>query len=129
MSSTAKQLPAKPELDILIDGRPHLLKFTFNAQADVEQALGINMLRGDNPFKLGVRGVRAMLWACVRQSEPEITLEQAGEWITLANLTGIIQDLAKVLALGFGLDPREMVEAAENKEDSLPNPPGAAGAK
>jgi len=119
---------AKPELEVLIDGKAHLLKFDFNAQADVEQQLGLNLLLGDNPFKLGVRGVRAMLWACVRQSEPEVTLEEAGAWINRANLAGVIKDLARVLALGFDLDPEELVKVAEEKQDNLPNPQGAAGA-
>jgi hypothetical protein len=64
---------------IVLD-RPRKLVFNFNALALIEETLGISLQTTPNPFTLGARGLRAILYAGLKKDDPTVTVEQVGEF-------------------------------------------------
>lgn len=70
--------------------RPRRLRCTFNALADLEEALpGLNGLDlgavADVIHSASARHRRAALWALAHQDDPSLTLDQAGDLLTFHN--------------------------------------------
>ena len=82
----------KGEYTIKLD-RVRTLKLTFNALCSAELELGHTVIQQN----LGLRDVRAILWAAMEQDDPKITVEEVGKLITSYNMKEVLEVTAKVL--------------------------------
>jgi hypothetical protein len=111
----------RPHVIVNLD-KPRQMAFTLNAIADVEEVLDplpvISSESADNLFrrmkegKAGVRITRALLWAGLRTSDPDLTLTQAGALMTLNNMAEIGDGIQKALTLFFRQQGIEIEEPA-----------------
>ena len=73
--------------------RERTLRIDANALADAEEKLAGPVLERIGRGRLGIREIRALLWAGLRHEDPELTLEGAGEFITAESLPRISKAL------------------------------------
>jgi len=67
------------EINLNVGDRIYTLKFTTNSIVLLEEALGKSVNKiGDD---VGVKELRAMIWAGLQHNHPEITLDKVGEII------------------------------------------------
>lgn len=100
---------ARPGVEIFLD-KKRTLKLSLNAMVSFEEATGINPFSGDfSPVHMAPRQIRAMLWACLRYEDEELTEEQVGSWVTLDNMADVAQKLLDVFEVALpksdGKDP------------------------
>ena len=72
MTRTGRAVP------ITLDHERHL-RFDFNALADLEQALGYSLAAMPAIDALGIRAVRAFVWAGLSHEDPKLTPRDAGD--------------------------------------------------
>jgi len=88
--------------------RPRRLRYDINALADLEEALGVGLGAALSGERMGIRTLRAMLWAGLRHEDPMLTIREAGELLNgylerHGNLEGISQAINRALeASGIG---------------------------
>jgi hypothetical protein len=113
--------------------KPRKMAFTMNAIADVEEVLDIPVISGENADHLfkrmkegrtGLRVSRALLWAGLKVFEPELTVEQVGEILTLKKLAEANDGITKAMALFF---QQQGVEINEAEEIPLPTTGSGSG--
>lgn len=77
--------------------KPRNLLLNLNAMAAFEEATGKNMLKAMG--NLSASDFRALLWACLKQEDKELTLEQAGELIDIGNMEYLVNKLSEAWAV------------------------------
>jgi len=89
---------------VTLDRERHL-RFDFNALADLEQALGVSLANlPKDPGALGLRHVRAFVWAGLRHEDPTLTVAGAGDLLQAlveggGDLAAMATKLTEALAL------------------------------
>lgn len=97
--------PHKGEVEFVAGGRPYVLVFTVDALVAMENAAGaidglkrkgFHKIVADlaNPDTLSIELVRVVLWAALRERQPEVTVKEAGELMVAAG--GMVASLAKI---------------------------------
>lgn len=82
---------ARPEVRITLD-RDRTLILDLNAMCDFEEVTGKNMLKGMET-EFSSLDLRALLWACLKHDDEELTLEQVGGMIHGGNMESISEQL------------------------------------
>jgi hypothetical protein len=79
--------------------KPRSLRFTTNALAELEDALGrpLSEIGG----MAGIKTIRTMVWAGLLHEEPGLTHEQASELIDYSDLTTVSNKAKEALELAF----------------------------
>lgn len=110
MKSNVKQVKAKNKTIILKDGVERELIFDLNAMAELEDMYGTV----DAAFKKldegSVKAVRAVLWAGLLATEPDITIQKVGSLIDLAYLTELMQTMEEAIKQDMPIDEVETAE-------------------
>lgn len=90
------------EVEIEVDGKKYVLRFSANALCDLEDALGMSILQItsmiSDPAQIRMKMVRALLWAGLREKHPDLTILQAGDIVQELSLSGafsVIEDAFK----------------------------------
>lgn len=103
-----KDPTAKLELD-----RERTLRLDYNTFADIQEATGLNALEGE-PFQeqhiTQPRVLRAVLWACLRDEDPELSERDAGRLMTLGNIQQIVETIGNLYRQAV---PEELAEKAQ----------------
>lgn len=86
-------------VDIVLD-KKRRLKFNMNALTELEDVLGIP-ITGLSSQKVGMKELRAMLWAGLLHEEPELTLREAGDLMEVENLNEISTKITEAMTLAF----------------------------
>lgn len=114
MTTARKKPKVRPGVEIVLDKR-RTLKLDLNAMVSFEEATGINPFSGDfSPSHMAPRQIRAMLWACLRYEDEELTEEQVGAWIALNNMADVAQKLLEVFEVAMPSGGEE-----DDKKDPL----------
>lgn len=92
-------------VDIVLD-KPRKLRFTTNAIAELEDVLGQPITKLDEE-SLGVKTLRALLWAGLLHENRDLTIEEAGDLMDHANLEDIATKVMEALQLAFGGNTKE----------------------
>lgn len=72
--------PNRGDVEILLDGRPHTLRYTLNALAELAERLEIERLSDfENLGELGVGELRFLLWLGLKKHHPELSEAQVGD--------------------------------------------------
>lgn len=90
---------ARPDVTIILD-KPRTLRFTLNAMCAFEEATGKNIF-SNALNNLSAKEIRALLWACLTDEDPTLTIEQVGGLITLDNMTEVAEKLNEALAVAM----------------------------
>lgn len=64
------------------------LRYTLNALAELEDALGVPLSDMEG-LQLGMKQVRAFLWAGLIHEEKELTIEQVGDLVDFENIKDV----------------------------------------
>jgi hypothetical protein len=102
----------------MLDRERHL-RFDFNALADLEAHLGINITNPEAFGSMGLRVVRGMLWAALLHETPGLSVRDTGELIQQyledggGDLSVLGTKLVEALTLaGFGAPKTGEADAA-----------------
>lgn len=106
------QDPALPRVPITLNGKKLHLVYDFNAIARAEELTGLNLFSTFDFSHLSVTKFRAMLFASLLKENPEITIEECGDFITAKTLADIT---IKMVEAWHGSRP-EVKEEAGNDE-------------
>lgn len=100
----SKKTQAMPEIEIKLDKKRKLV-FDFNALCKLEETTGKNALRGETWSDLSALDVRALLWGALLRDDPELTLDQVGEFVNFGNLEDVTAAIQKAFELAAA-DPK-----------------------
>jgi hypothetical protein len=90
--------PADPTVryaKLELSGEEYSLVFDFNAIATAEQVAKVNLLESFYFQNMTAAQFRGMFYAALRKAHPEISLQQAGDLITVKTLPVIQEALLK----------------------------------
>lgn len=76
------------------------LKFDLNALSELEDALGKPVTQL-NDGTVGMRELRAMVWAGLLHEDPDLTLRDTGELIDLERIEEITEKVTEALTAAF----------------------------
>lgn len=81
--------------------RPRKLRYDTNALAELEDVMGkpITQL---TETTVGVKALRAMLWAGLLHESPDLTIREAGELMDYADMKTIAEKVTEAIGLAFG---------------------------
>lgn len=97
--------PLRGQVELVADGRTYTLRLGINQIVELETKLDrsineiVGLLNDMRRVRLGT--LRAVLWASLLESEPDITLEQAGEIIGDVGTDVIGTKIGEALAAAF----------------------------
>jgi hypothetical protein len=74
------------------------LYFNMNAMAELEDILGVPLSELQN-VKMGIKAVRAFLYAGLIHEDPELTLHAVGNMVDFENLEMVQEKIAEAFAL------------------------------
>ena len=86
--------PTLPRVVLEIDGKEYFLVFDFNSICVAEQMTGINLLTSLDFSNVDASKLRALLYASLIKLQPDITLDAAGELITLRSASKVTKALS-----------------------------------
>jgi hypothetical protein len=109
--------PTLPDVSVKIAGQTYQLVFSFNSICVVESLTGINLLKASISDVSAVN-VRALLYAALLPTYPDMTLEAAGNMVTMRNVGTLHNAL---ISAWFG--------SIETDSDAEDNPSGEATAQ
>lgn len=91
----------KPQqVAITLDRERHLL-LDFNALTVAEELTGRNFLLQETWNTLSARDVRALLFACLKHEDADLTLDQVGSLVGLLNADAISESMLKARQENF----------------------------
>jgi hypothetical protein len=115
--------PIRGEVALEAEGQGYTLRLGINALVEIETALDIGIADVTTLFSgagLKVGNVRLVLWAALREHQPSMTLEQAGDIMNAVGLADTIAKLGEALQAAFP-------EAKGDKKPSRPPKPVGTG--
>lgn len=108
--------PTLPDVSLTIKDKTYSLVFDFNAIVEAERVTGTNLL--DKVLgSIDAKSLRGLLWASLIKAQPNITIEQAGDLITLHNASRIRE---AIVTAWFG--SIEDTDSASGEAQQTPTP-------
>lgn len=71
----------KPYVEIVINDQVKLMKFDYNAIADLEEHYGLGISEIVSKKRIGFATIRALYWAGLKWKDKGITIQRAGNYI------------------------------------------------
>lgn len=121
--TTVANTAADPTLqftELKLGKKTYKLCFDFDAIARAEEMTGMPLMAGVDFSNVGIRRVRAMLYASALKAQPEATLDEFTRLITPASIKKIERALVEAWVAS--------VEQEEAEEEASENPPAPAAA-
>jgi hypothetical protein len=112
-------------LKIQVGDQEKLMKYDYNAIADLEDMYNMGLFELLSEEKIGLRTIRALYWAGLKWKEPKLTLAQAGKYIEImleeTEMEDLIQPVYKALARAkfiqsLGINFEEVKEEEDDTE-------------
>lgn len=99
-----------------LNGKTYKLAFSYNAIAKAERVAGVNLMKALHLQDLDTNQFMATFFAALSVAHPKITLDQAGELISLDNFPAIREALLHAWAKSMRENPLQpaAVPASEN---------------
>lgn len=93
------------EVALKVGDKEYTLRFSANALCDLESVLKMPILEVtkilDDPSKLSMTMVRAMMWAGLKEKQPRITIEQAGDIVQELSLMAAFAEIGNAFKIAF----------------------------
>jgi len=96
--------------------RPRRIIFNLNALAELEEVYDTFQGAVEKIQKGSFSAIRALLYAGLKEDDPEITLDTAGSLVDLGNLEGIVSRLTKALESALPDQPKNQPGNRESKK-------------
>lgn len=96
--------PHRGETALQVGEATYVLRCGNNALAELEEALNLpiqQLWRRWNDRHVGVRELRAMLWAFAREAHPQLTLQDAGNLMDQVDRAELTQALLQAVQRAF----------------------------
>lgn len=108
---------------IKLDGVERELKFTLNAMAELEELYGDPQLAFTKLDEGSFTAIRAVLWAGLLWKEPDLTLTQVGNMLSLNDMQDMMEELGEALADDLPEPSQQAIQAAklEAAQEQDPN--------
>lgn len=87
------------------DGKTYTLFFDMNSLADLEDAMGVKLpqiVERIEAGEMGIKEVRALLWAGLLHEHEELTIREAGQLFTQGGMNQVIEAVVKAFTAAFG---------------------------
>lgn len=81
-------------VEIELDGKERKLRYSLNALAELEDKLGIP-LSELNEVNMGMKQIRAFLWAGLIHENPELTEREVGDMVDFDNMEYISEKIGE----------------------------------
>jgi len=85
----------------------------LNAMVEFEDATGKSLLSAASLSKMGMKEIRALLWACLIHEDEKLTIKQVGALVHASNLEEISASIEQAFSSA-------MPEKTEDTGDPLP---------
>lgn len=85
---------------VTLGGRQRTLRYDLNALAELEEATGTSLAELQSKT-VGLRFLRALVWAGLLHQEPDLTQREVGAWIDGENLQEVQDAAVKALTAAF----------------------------
>lgn len=105
----------RPSVSVEAGGKVHSLRLTMNTVVALETVAGKTLgavLRGLHDKDLNFRDLRALMWAALSSSDPDITIEEAGEFFDMLGPDAALTTLSEVVDLYVSGDPKNAPQPA-----------------
>ncbi len=89
--------PTAPKTKITLDKERNLL-LNLNAMVAFEEETGKSLLSAASLSEMGMKEIRALLWACLVHDDESLTLKQVGDMVHAGNL----EEISKSIEQAFG---------------------------
>lgn len=93
------------EVDVEVPSGTYTMRFSTNAICELEDRVDLGIAeiiaRLEDAARMRMSLLRAVVWAGLRGSRPDITIDQAGEVITEAGMTAIVEKVGEAFRLAF----------------------------
>ena len=110
---------AQPDVKIMLD-RERTLRLDLNSMCKYERATRKNLFDGSlSGTSMSASNMRAMLWACLLDDDPTLTLKQVGSLISADNMTEVASRLNEAFEVA--------VPKARGKKSDRPLPENTIG--
>ena len=100
--------PKRGEIETVIDGKPRLLRPTFNALCEIEDKLGCSLLSilqrmQEDPGAITLRVMAVIIWGGMRgaDSDDAMTVEEIGECMLAEGIDKATRDVVRFVHLAF----------------------------
>lgn len=112
-----KRNPAAPKVTLELDGQKYTLIMDMNAMAEFEEEAGkpIHAI-GEN---MSMKDLRALIWACLLHSNPDMTPQDVGRLIHVKNLFAVGETIGNLYKDSMPED--EDVPDVEEKDTKTKN--------
>ncbi|HEY8414809.1 MAG TPA: GTA-gp10 family protein [Thermaerobacter sp.] len=110
--------PLRGEVELKAGERTYILRYTTNALVRLEEEFGKSVIQmAENA---SIKEARALVWAGLLHSHPNLTMEQAGDIMDEAGFTEAIQAASQALRKAFGraAEGKPLQTAGENSPTS-----------
>ena len=107
--------------------RERRLKLTLNSMVEIEERTGKSFGEIGEAWKGGgfkVADLRAVLFACLKDDDPDLTIEKVGDLIDLSNMTTIVGKLSESFSSSLPESGSDFLPTAP--ADDLPSTPTRA---
>jgi regulator of replication initiation timing len=88
-------------VEIELNDKMRKIRYTLNSLAELEDKLGVS-LDELNTLKMGIKQLRAFLWAGLIHEDENLTEKEVGEWVDLDNMTYINEKVTEAFKAGSG---------------------------
>ncbi|SFS75858.1 hypothetical protein [Marininema halotolerans] len=106
-------------VDIQLD-KKRRLKFNMNALTELEDALGMP-ITGLSSQKVGMKELRAMLWAGLLHEDADLTLKEAGDLMEMEKLHEISEKVTEAMTIAFPQQGKKKKVSGPNGVGPKPN--------
>jgi hypothetical protein len=111
----------KAYVSVTIGDEEKLMKFDFNAIADVEEHFGKGISRVFDKETIGFRTIRALYWAGLKWKEPGLTIPRVGTMLSKeledgATFESLMEPISEAMAAAKIFKKKDKLAKAEDEE-------------
>lgn len=101
MSAEAKT-PTVPTARLRLGGKERVLRMDYNALMAAEDVRGKNFCRAEHLLDPSFGDRRAIIWGCLLHADPDLKLEDVGQWLHPGNHAVVQEALYELIKAFLG---------------------------
>ena len=110
--------PHRGEVEIDIGGRERVLRFDFNAIAELEKRLDMPFSVAFAEENAGIRVIKESLYVGLKSTNPRVTPDLIGRWMEFPKLSDYGEKIGEALRLWIGDDDEAKGENVDRPTES-----------
>lgn len=97
----SKNSKLEPEVTIELGGETRTLRVDFNTLALIEERTGKTVQQMSDWKSIKSKELRSIIWACLVDSDPSLTEQQVGRWLTLQVFPKAVQAFSEAMFISM----------------------------